>query len=76
MAEVRRRCGDTMTVTSRVKLIRLEWLGHLARMSDNQLPRHVVFGWLPQTWPRCGPRRRWKDVIKKDLAQIVGDDEW
>ena len=64
-----------MTVACRVKLKWLEWLGHLARMSDTQLPKHVFFGWLSQLGPRCGPRRRWKDVIKKDLVRIVGEDE-
>lgn len=45
-------------------------------MSDNGLPKHVFFGWLPQPQPRCGPGRRWKDEIKKDLVYIVGEDKW
>ena len=76
MADVRRRWGDTMLVSCRVKLKCLEWLGHLARMSDTRLPKCVFFGWLPQPRPRCGPRKRWKDVIKKDLVNIVSEDNW
>ena len=41
MADVRRRWGDTMLVSCRVKLKHLEWLGHLTRMSDTRLPKHV-----------------------------------
>ena len=41
MAEVRRRWGDTMLVSCRVKLKCLEWLGHLVRMSDTRLPKRV-----------------------------------
>ena len=37
----------------------------------------VLFGWLPQKHPRCGPRRRWRDMIRKDLRDIeVKEDEW
>ena len=32
MAEVRRRWGDAKTITDRITLRRLEWLGHLERM--------------------------------------------
>ena len=52
---------------------------YVARMSDERIPKlHVaLFGWLPQPRPRCGPRRRWRDVIRRDLRDIeVGDDEW
>ena len=76
MAEVRRRWGDTMTVTCRVKLKRLELLGHLVMMSNSRLLKRVFFGWFPQPRPRCGARRRWKDVIKKDLVHIVDKDNW
>ena len=77
MAEVRRRWGDTMTMNSRVALKRLEWLGHLSRMPDNRLPKRVLFSWFPQPRPKCGPRKRWRDVIQKDLIHIhIGEDKW
>ena len=49
---------------------KLEWLGHVARMPDHRILKSVLFGWLPQARPRCGPRRRWKDVVHKDLNDI------
>ena len=77
MREIRRRWGDEETAAEKVKKRRLEWLGHLARMSEERIPKSALFGWLPQPRPRCGPRRRWRDVIRRDLRDIeVGEDEW
>ena len=77
MAEVRRRWGDEETVSEKVQKRRLEWLGHLARMPDHRLPKVMLFSWLPQPRPRCGPRKRWRDVVRKDLRNVeVGEHEW
>ena len=47
------------------------------RMADNRMPRSVLFGWLSEPRPRCGPRKRWRDVIRKDLAYIgVDENKW
>ena len=55
----------------------MEWLGHLARMPDQRMPKAALFGWIPQPRPRGGPCRRWRDVIKKDLKEIdVEENEW
>ena len=57
------RCGDAKTIADSVMLRRP---GHQARMSDNR----VLFGWLPQSQPRCGPRRRYiKDLIHIDVDE-------
>ena len=52
---------------------RLECLGHIARMPDHRLPKSLLFGWLPQSRPRCGPRKRWRDVVRKNLKDIGMD---
>ena len=37
----------------------------------------VLFGWLPQSRPRGGPRRRWRDVLRKDLKEIgISEAKW
>lgn len=52
MAEVRRRWGDEELAAEKVKKRSLEWLGHLARMPEHQMPRAVLFGWLSQSRPK------------------------
>ena len=60
-----------------IKRRRLEWLGNIAHMPDNKIPRKVFFGWLQQPCPRGGPMRRWKDIIGQDLKNIgVDEDHW
>ena len=46
----------------------------MASMADHRIPKSALFGWLPQVCPRCGPRRRWKDVIRRDLKDIEMDE--
>ena len=43
MAEVRRRWGDEETAADKVKKIRPEWLGHLARIPDHRIPKAALF---------------------------------
>ena len=50
--------GDMEFTTDRIRMRRLEWLGHLARMPNDRLPKSVLLGWLPEPWPRCGPRKQ------------------
>lgn len=46
-------------------------------MPNHRLPKSAIFGWLPQPCPRSGPRKRWKDVIHKDLKVMEADEnEW
>ena len=66
-ATVREKWGDVETIETTLVRRRLEWLGHLARMGDYRLPNICLFGWLPQTRPCRGPRRRWRGVVKRDL---------
>ena len=77
MAEVRRRWGDEETAADKVKKRRLEWLDHLARMPDHRIPKATLFSWLPEPRPRCGPKKRWRDVMRKDLKDIgVSEEKW
>ena len=76
-ATVRERWGDMETITTKLMCRRLEWLGHLARMPDQRLPKMCLFSWLPQTRPQGGPRRRWRDLVKTDLKAVgVSDGCW
>ena len=69
--------GDTETIEVKITKWRLEWLGHVARMSDHRMPKKALFGWLPQTRPQGGPRKRWRDQIRVDLKAVdVPESEW
>jgi len=46
-------------------------------MPDQRAPKKVLFGWLEKTRPRCEPKGRWRDIVKKDLlAAIINADTW
>ena len=64
MTEVRKRWGDEETAADKVKKKRLEWLGHLARMPDYRVPKSALFSWFLKPYPRCGPKKRWRDMMR------------
>ncbi len=46
-------------------------------MPDHRLPKMCLFSWLPQTRPKGGPRRRWRDLAKTDLKTVgLSDGSW
>ena len=45
-------------------------------MQDYRLPKQCLFGWLPKTRPSGGPRRRWRDLAKKDLTAVKVGEDW
>ena len=47
---------------------RLKWLGHIASMDDNRIPKQLLFGELERL---CPTKRRWRDLAAKDV-QAVG----
>ena len=76
-AVVRQRWGDMETIATKLRRRRLEWLGHVARMTVCRLPRICLFGWLAQVRPFHGPKRRWRDLVKSDLQSLeISDGCW
>ena len=57
------------SVVEMLRTRRLRWLGHVGRMSDDRIPKCVLFGELQKTRPRHGPRKRWRDNIVIDLEE-------
>ena len=51
----------------------MHWLGHVAWMEDDRLPKQLLFGELLTVRPHHGPKLRWRDVIVKDV-QLLGLD--
>ena len=43
----------------------------------HRIPKSVLFGWMSHPRPQGGPRRRWRDVVQKDLKEVkIGKEEW
>ena len=66
---IRKRWEDEETITTKLMKRHLEWLGHVARMSNSRIPKINLFSWLAQPCPRYGPKRWWRDTVKKDLQK-------
>ena len=51
--------------------------GALGPHAQPQSPQYNPFSWLPQSRPSGGPRRRWRDVIRKDLKDAgISENRW
>ena len=55
---------------------RLRWLGHVARMHENRVPKRLLFSYVSGRRSRGRPRKRWTDVVKNDLKQKGRSNNW
>ena len=53
---------------------RLRWLGHMAHMESDRLPKQLLFGELVKRRPSHVVKRRWHDVAAADLKAISVED--
>jgi len=60
------------SIVRMVKLRRMRWAGHVARMEEDRGVHRVLVG-KPEGKRTLGrTRRRWKDNIKMDLQEVGG----
>ena len=46
-------------------------------MPNHRIPKQTLFGGLPESLPHGGPRRRWRDIMRRDLKTIaVKEEQW
>ena len=75
--QVAKRFGMEESLEDMVIARRLCWLGHVARMSEERIPKKVLFGWLPQRRPAHGTKMRWHDRIRRDLRKFhIDENTW
>ncbi len=72
--QVAKRFGMEESLEDMVIARRLCWLGHVARMSEERIPKKVLFGWLPQRRPAHGTKIRWRDRVRRDLRKFHIDE--
>ena len=75
-SEIRERFGMKELIQEVVMLRRLRWLGHVARMSNSRMPKQALFGRLTRARPFHGVKMRWKDRVRKDMAQLDVPSRW
>ena len=75
--QVAKRFGMEESLEDMIIARRLRWLGHVARMSDERIPKKIMFGWLPQRRPAHGTKMRWRDRVRRDLRKFcIEESSW
>lgn len=67
--------GD-VDVVKFIKIGRLRWAGHVARMSPDQIPAKVMTGELHGTRRVGRPRVRWLDRVTADSRNLLNTPHW
>jgi hypothetical protein len=65
-----------LNVADDIKIRRLGWVGHITSMEDERIPKKVRTGKFHTKRPVGKPRRRRKDVVRRDTSQILGIRGW
>jgi len=59
-----------------IKIIRLEWAGHIIRMEKERIPKKGSKRKLPYQRPVGRPRTRRANVVQRDALQLLGTRGW
>ena len=72
--QMRRNFGMDEALKDVVISRRLRWLGHVARIQEDRIPKRLLFGWLSHPRPMHGCKLRWRDRVRKDLKRFKIDE--
>ena len=65
------RSAGLESVESVLAATQLRWFGHIARMKDSRIPKHILNGELAQGSRKVGGQKlRYKDVAKRDIKAM------
>ena len=60
--------AESTSIESRLIKSQFRWVGHVIRMEDQRMPRHLLYGELSQGNRKRGrPKKRYKDAVKANL---------
>jgi hypothetical protein len=62
-------CGISSPDIRMIKLRRMRWTGHVARIGDMKNAYTILIGKPVGKRPLGRPRRRWEDISKMDLRE-------
>lgn len=76
-SQILRRCAMN-SIESVLRFRRLRWLGHMARMGDQQTPKRLLFGQMHTSIDRGPgrPHKSWQDCVRDDLASLNMLYDW
>ena len=69
-------CSAFSKMANLLRYRRLQWLGHVARMSDDRLPKQMLFGTLEGKSAPGRPVKSWNDFVREDLDHIGLTYHW
>ena len=72
------RSAGSLSINTILMKSQLRWAGHVVRMPDHRLPKHLLYGELQQgRRTQGGQRKRFKDTLKASLkAFSINPDTW
>ncbi|KAJ4444925.1 hypothetical protein ANN_06724 [Periplaneta americana] len=73
-SELQKLYKDSSIVTD-IKIRRLEWLGHIIRMDNNNIPKRLLDATLSGKRRAGRPKLRWLDDVQDDLVK-AGIKRW
>ncbi|CAH2239446.1 jg23877 [Pararge aegeria aegeria] len=62
-------------VVRTIKLLRMQWAGHVQRMEGTRAPKRLMEGTLEGRRSRGRPRGRWSDGVERDM-RVLGVRSW